>query len=275
MTLPRQSHDHDDFGGLARDLPAIIGRRRMLSLIAGAGVLTLVGCSDDSKTSSASTGASSSTTPAVQNTTTAIPQETAGPYPGDGSNGPNVLTQSGIVRSDITKGFGSSSATAPGVPLTVTLSLLDSSTGKARSGSAVYLWHCDRDGRYSLYSSGITDQNYLRGVQQSDTNGNVTFKTIFPACYSGRWPHIHFEVYPSLSEATKAGTPIATSQLALPEAVCNTVFATDGYSKSVGNLAQVTLARDNVFGDDAAVRQLPAMGGSVDSGLTAALTVPV
>ena len=31
-----------------------------------------------------------------------IPEETAGPFPGDGSNGPDVLTESGVVRSDIT-----------------------------------------------------------------------------------------------------------------------------------------------------------------------------
>ena len=35
-----------------------------------------------------------------------IPEETAGPFPGDGSNGPNVLTESGVVRSDITASFG-------------------------------------------------------------------------------------------------------------------------------------------------------------------------
>ena len=41
-----------------------------------------------------------------------IPEETAGPYPGDGSNGVNVLTETGIVRSDIT----SASAPPPGSP---------------------------------------------------------------------------------------------------------------------------------------------------------------
>src|SRR5262245_33798282 len=46
-----------------------------------------------------------------------IPSETAGPYPGDGTNGPNVLTQSGIVRSDIRASFGSAGTTvAPGTP---------------------------------------------------------------------------------------------------------------------------------------------------------------
>ena len=49
-------------------------------------------------------------------TLTETPEETAGPYPGDGSNGVNVLTESGIVRSDIRSSFGSSTTTAPGVP---------------------------------------------------------------------------------------------------------------------------------------------------------------
>lgn len=54
-----------------------------------------------------------------------IPAETAGPYPGDGTNGPNVLTQSGIVRSDIRSSFGSAgTTTAPGTPLTVTVTLV-------------------------------------------------------------------------------------------------------------------------------------------------------
>lgn len=70
------------------------------------------------------------------------------------------------------------------------------------AGYAIYLWHCNRDGGYSMYSSGITAENYLRGVQVTDSNGEVTFSTIFPGCYSGRWPHIHFEVYASLDAAT-------------------------------------------------------------------------
>src|SRR5205823_4417147 len=61
-----------------------------------------------------------------------IPSETAGPYPGDGTNGPNVLTQSGIVRSDIRSSFGSSgTATQDGTPLTVTLQLVNTNSSCA------------------------------------------------------------------------------------------------------------------------------------------------
>src|SRR3954467_1757394 len=134
-----------------------------------------------------------------------IPQETGGPYPADGSNANssnqtvNVLTRSGIVRSDIRTSI-STGNTAAGVPLTIKLTLVDSNSNCAPlAGYAVYLWHCNRDGKYSLYSSGVTSEDYLRGVQATDSTGTVTFTSIFPACYSGRWPHVHFEIYPSLA----------------------------------------------------------------------------
>jgi protocatechuate 3,4-dioxygenase beta subunit len=269
--------------GLAYDLRTL-SRRRALTLFAGVGLATFVGCAtdedapatgstsaDDASTAARSTPTGSATSASCEE----IPEETAGPYPGDGSNGPNVLTESGIVRSDIRSSFGSSSGTADGVPLTVTLSLLDQANGcAALSGAAVYLWHCDREGRYSLYSDGVTDQNYLRGVQEADANGQVTFTTIFPACYSGRWPHIHFEVYSSLAEATSAGNVMATSQLAFPEDVCDLVYTNDGYEQSVENKAQTSLDSDMVF-SDGVDQQLADVNGDVGSGFTATLALAV
>ena len=178
------------------------------------------------------------------------------------------------MRRDIRSSFGSSSGTAAGVPATVKLTVLDSATGGAMPGAAVYLWHCDRDGNYSMYSQGAADQNYLRGVQEAGSDGSVTFTTIFPAAYSGRWPHMHFEVYPSLAEATKAGTPVATSQLALPEDSCNLVYATDGYEQSVTNLARTSLTTDMVFSDGVS-QQTPTVTGNVTDGMTITLNVPV
>jgi protocatechuate 3,4-dioxygenase beta subunit len=74
-----------------------------------------------------------------------IPEETAGPYPADGSNGPNVLDDAGVVRRDIRSGFGSSTTTAEGVPLTITLMVTVTVTDGAAplAGAAVYLWPCD------------------------------------------------------------------------------------------------------------------------------------
>ncbi|GAA1646714.1 hypothetical protein GCM10009744_42340 [Kribbella alba] len=280
-------HEHDL--GLIYDL-GTLRRRNVLRLLAGAGLAVAAGCSADETTGSSTPSTTPSTTPSATTSsstsstpsTTAsavnvdeIPQETAGPFPGDGSNGPNVLTESGIVRKDITKSFGSASGVAAGVPLTVELAVLDAAKDTALQGAAVYIWHCDAQGRYSLYDGEITGENYLRGVQAADANGKVTFTTVFPAAYQGRWPHIHFEVYSSLSEATAAGKISSTSQLALPAEVCNTVYATSGYDGSSQNMSRTSLQNDNVFGDDGGVKQLAAVTGSVQDGYVARLTVGV
>jgi protocatechuate 3,4-dioxygenase beta subunit len=186
-----------------------------------------------------------------------------------------VLAESGVVRSDITKSFGDASGVAAGVPTTVELTLLDvAGGGKALAGAAVYLWHCTRDGAYSLYDQSISGENYLRGVQESDANGKLTFQTIFPAAYSGRWPHMHFEIYESLDAATSGGSKLKTSQLAIPKNICDTVYATSGYEQSVTNLAQTSLDGDMVFSDGYA-SQLATVSGTVDSGLTIKLNVGV
>ena len=269
-------------------------RRRILQLFGGAGLITVVGCASTSGPSSGSTssaaatiGGSSSTsaTAASGSATTAagaaaadiakIPEETAGPYPGDGSNGLDVLTQNGVVRSDIRSSFGAASGVAAGVPMTLEFTVLDTATGGTPlAGAAVYTWHCDREGRYSGYSQGVTNENYLRGVQETDASGVATFTSIYPACYSGRWPHVHFEVYPSVAAATSAGTKLATSQIALTEDVSDAVYATDGYSQSVRNMSQVSLATDMVFRDGAQL-ETPTVSGSVSEGYVVSLKVGV
>ncbi|WP_278263621.1 dioxygenase [Nocardia sp. AG03] len=259
-------HDHDL--GLGHDL-RVMSRRRMLGALGIAGVAAAAACATDSPGTTSSTSATPSTLPA------AAPGETAGPYPGDGSNGPNVLIESGVVRSDITGSFGAYSGTAQGVPMTLTLNLVDLTTNAVGTGMAVYVWHCDREGRYSLYSEGVTDQNYLRGVQVADDSGTVTFTSIFPACYTGRWPHIHFEVYDSLSIAVAGDNARLTSQIALPQDACETVFAADsGYTASTRNMSGVTLSSDNVFGDgwDA---ELATVTGTPATAMAVSLTVGV
>jgi protocatechuate 3,4-dioxygenase beta subunit len=186
-----------------------------------------------------------------------------------------VLAASGIVRSDLTTSFGDASGVAAGVPLTARLTVLDVGNGSAPlAGAAVYLWHCDIEGRYSLYDESVKNENYLRGVQEADDSGAVTFKTIYPGAYPGRWPHIHFEVYPSLAAATSAGDRLRTSQLALPEETSDLAYATAGYQASLRNMRGSSLATDNVFRDGWSL-QLAKVTGDVTSGFTATLNVPV
>ena len=291
------SHDADDDlhdRGLAFDLqtmvrraqlPQRLERRGALKVLAGAaGGLVLVACGSDASGSNgttSTTGASTSTTAAGGTTSTTasgtsgdpIPEETAGPYPADGSNGPNVLTESGVVRQDLRSSFGRYSGTAEGATLRVQLLVVDAGSGQPLDGAAVYLWHCDPEGRYSLYSQGATDQNWLRGVQAAGSDGTLSFTTVFPGAYSGRYPHLHFEVYPSVDSATSAASRLVTSQLALPEDACTAVYATSGYEASASNFPRSPLAQDMVF-RDGIESQLAAVSGDVGS-MTATLTIRV
>lgn len=282
-SVPPADH-HDDLYHLGLDVDArrMLGRRRALQLLGGGALLAVVGCSSDDASTEAS-GSSTTAEPGSSTSTAAgsagscgdpIPEETAGPFPGDGSNGPNILEESGIVRSDIRQSIGTASGVAEGVDLLVQLSVFDAETCQPLVGAAVYLWHCDREGRYSMYDQEISDENYLRGVQETAADGTVVFQSIFPACYPGRWPHMHFEVYPSLASTSSSGNKIATSQLAFPKDICDTIYATPGYEESVRSMGDVSLDRDMVFADGYAT-QLAAASGSMEEGFRSTLVVTV
>ena len=205
-----------------------------------------------------------------------IPSETGGPFPADGSDGRNILRQSGIVRSDITKSFGGPTAVATGVPTRIVLTLLNQDGGKTKpfEGAALYLWQCDSKGRYSIYHPYLAHQNYLRGLQVADRNGRVEFRSIFPAAYGGRWPHLHFEVYESEKSAVRTQGRLRTSQIALPEQACRDVYATPAYVLSRPNLAQVSLATDLAFRDGYDL-QMANVTGSVKDGLRIGLHITI
>ncbi|ROP77642.1 dioxygenase-like protein [Frigoribacterium sp. PhB107] len=263
--------------GVSFDVRTLLSRRTVLSLLGiGAGSLALAACTTATGASSGTaSGTATSGTGTATTTAGEIPDETAGPYPGDGSNGVDVLEQSGIVRSDIRSSIGGGT-TAEGVPMALQLTVLDMANDDAPfTEVAVYVWHCDAAGGYSMYSEGIENETYLRGVQVADATGTVSFTSIFPACYTGRWPHIHFEVYPDVDSITDSTNAIATSQIALPEDVSRTVYALTAYDGSTSNLDQVTLDTDNVFSDDSGALQLATVTGDATSGYQVSLTVRV
>jgi protocatechuate 3,4-dioxygenase beta subunit len=296
--LLQNLHDHEHDLGLAHDLQAInalASRRRALRWFAGAGAGALLTACDGSGSSagaivsptpSPSPSAAASPTPGATPTSTAgcvvDPGETNGPYPADGTNTSsgltsNALTAANVVRSDIRPSFiGTSVAVAAGVQVTLTLTLVNVNSACAPlAGHAVYLWHCDRDGKYSLYA--LPNESYLRGVGVTDANGQVSFTTIFPGCYAGCWPHIHFEVFSSLSNATSGRYAALVSQLAMPAMACSDIYNNaGGYSTSARNLAGVSLSGDNVFGDNSSAQiaqQTPAMSGSATAGYTATAVI--
>lgn len=277
-------HDHDDFGGLQTDVARLraLDRRRALGLIGAAGgTLALAACGGEGGTSGTASGGTTATptptatatpTPtasATGTTCTAFAGETNGPYPADGTNTSrgatsNVLPMTIFQRSDIRSSVIASNTQAAGAVMEVTLTLANVNASCAGlAGYAVYMWHCDALGQYSLYD--LPAESYLRGVQVSDSSGQVTFTTIVPGCYAGRYPHIHFEVFSSLANATSGAYAVLVSQLAIPAAVCDAVYAdTAVYGASLSRFRDTSITGDNVFGNNTsaqmAVMTLAATG---------------
>jgi len=257
-------------------------RRRMLALmgIAGTGALVAAcdpfgppGHSEPNRTATAADGS----------TCIKAPAETSGPFPADGSNAKNgstvnVLARSGIVRTDLRPSFGGMKPVADGARLDLAITLVNLSKGCAPlSGHAIYVWHCDARGKYSLYDD--EDRNYLRGVAITDAKGEVAFKTIFPGCYSGRWPHIHFEVFASQEKAMSGKDSLLISQFAIPGAIAVALYAgNSGYAASVRYLADISLKKDNVFGDNTAEQiaaQTLNLIGDATNGFKGSVTVGI
>ena len=270
-----RTHNHGD--SLREDLPRIRRlweRRRALGAIGSIAGIAATGLGG---------GLLRPRIASASNACVADPQETSGPYPADGTNQSegstsDILTASGIVRHDIRRSFLSSTTLATGVQLLLHLAVGDETTGCGPESSfAVYVWHCDQNGHYSLYSAPT--ESYLRGVQVSGAKGGLSFKTIFPACYSGRWPHIHVEVFKNLSVATNGENAVLTTQLAMPSDICSAVYsAATGYSGSSQNFSQESLSTDNVFGNCTSSQlavMTPTFNGSVSDGYRASAVLNV
>ncbi|MCB9885468.1 MAG: cadherin-like beta sandwich domain-containing protein [Planctomycetes bacterium] len=240
--------------------PAASGAGATVALVVGANVVTIVVTAADGVTTRTYTVVITR----ASSTCTIVPSETQGPYPLL-----TVLADPAIVRSDITAGKA-------GVPMTLVLSLVDVNSGCAPiAGAAVYIWHCDKDGAYSGYSSGQNGshagETFLRGVQVTNQAGQVQFTTIYPGWYTGRITHVHFQVYLQNNTGTTAQ---ATSQIAFPQGITQEVYASSLYAARGQNTSVTSFATDNVF-QDGVDFQLATVTGSVAAGFTAALTVGV
>lgn len=230
----------------------------------GLGIVAPLACRKDSggSSSGSSSSSDSTSTGSSSSSCTATSSETAGPYP--------TITPSSYVRSNIVDG-------QTGVALTIKITVLNiNNSCKALSGALVDIWHCTALGYYSEYSDtpggsyatvDYTSSHFLRGRQTTDSNGLVTFTSIFPGWYSPRAPHIHAHIYNS------SGTSLLITQIAFPTDICNTVYTTvSPYSdRGVQDTANTA---DMVF-SDSLTNELSTITGSVSAGYVLTHTIYV
>lgn len=233
------------------------------ALSVGANAISLVVTAADGSTTETYT-VTATRAAATAGTCTLTATETDGPYPLYA-----ILSNSVLTRSDITEG-------KTGVPLTLTLTLLDLSNGCTPiSGAGIYIWHCDKDGVYSGYATstnaGSTSTTFLRGVQVTDSNGQLTFTTIYPGWYAGRITHIHAQVY--LNDSLVEGSAVATTQLAFPVDITTAVYNSSLYTKGQ-NTSVTSFSADNVFSDGTSTEML-SLSGDTTSGYTATMTISI
>lgn len=269
----RSNHRPEDH----RDRP--IDRRRVLGMLGATGALLVVGCGDappaeietagstggastgagDEPTGGASTGAIECGEPAAAWATGGTASMTAqdcypDPFAGgvlacalicETTAGP-CTTATKLERKDVSEGF-------PGLPVRLSLLVVDADTCTPVAGARVEIWHTQRTGVYSGVTPNppmcyLDDPNaatfmYFRGVQTAGADGRVDFDTCFPGWYSGRAIHIHFQVI-------RDKAVYATSQLFFADALSAEIFASHPEYSEFGQ-PNVTNTSDNIIGEQA------------------------
>ena len=227
--------------------PRKIGRREAIGTMTAAGAAVAIGCSD-SPTSPSETSSNSSNVTSTNASCAVTPTETIGPYPS--------LTD--LVRSDVRDGKS-------GTVMTLTVKVVNANASCAPVPNVnVEIWHCDAAGNYSQYGTQ-TSQTYLRGIQTTNSNGEVIFTTIYPGWYQGRATHIHLEV-------TSGSRSIKATQIAFPESINNTVHTSGVYASRGSN--PMSNISDGIFADSLAA-ELVSPAGNPTSGYTVSCQIGV
>lgn len=193
-----------------------VTRRRMLTWIGAAGAaIVAAACGRGSGSAASPTGGVPEGETATGSASDGVacvlsPEMTEGPYYIDGE----------AVRRDVTEGKA-------GVPLTLDLTVADASSCCPIPDAAVEIWHADAGGNYSGFNATADNTTFLRGVQITDADGNVTFDTIYPGWYQGRATHVHLMVH-------VGGDVVHTGQLFFDERVNDVVYASPPYADHSG-----------------------------------------
>ena len=248
------------------DIPVgqILTRRDALKLLGVSSAAFLAACAAHEGTStlvptSVSTAGSSATGIALD--CVVRPELTLGPY----------FVDEQLNRSDI-RSEPSDSSVKEGVPLTLTINVLDVANSSCTpiESAQVDIWHCDALGVYSGVSDqgfDTTGQKFLRGYQLTDATGKVQFLTIYPGWYSGRAVHIHFMIRTTGADAQSYEF---VSQFFFDDALSDQVFTQEPYASKGDRDTRNT--NDNIYGGGGD-QLLLAVTGDNANGYAAAINI--
>jgi protocatechuate 3,4-dioxygenase beta subunit len=178
-----------------------------------------------------------------------------------------------LNRSDLTTDTSDTNVTdATPLALAITVQQYSSSGCSALSGAQVDLWYADAGGKYSDENSeGTIGETYLRGYQVTDSNGLVSFKTIFPGWYSGRTVHIHAMV--RLFDSSGNQTFEWETQFFFDPALTTEIMATAPYNTR--GTPDTTNSQDDIYSQSAGQTLLALTKNSDGSGYTGSITIGV
>ena len=203
-------HDHDDVG-------SVLTRRQALGLFTTPFLLAFAGCDGTAVAEDAP----------ISGSCVVRPELTEGPY----------YLDTELLRSDIRE-----DRAGVLLALTFTVSRVVANACETLPGALVDVWHADASGDYSGVGSE-RGSTYLRGIQQTGTDGSATFQTIYPGWYSGRAPHIHFKVR---SSASSTSAYEFTSQLFFDDDLSRDVYTSVAPYNARG-AQNTTNARDGIY----------------------------
>lgn len=152
-----------------------------------------------------------------------------------------------LLRDDITEG-------REGVPLELTVRVIDTVSCEHLADVAVDIWHCDALGDYSGISGQMgnddtSGQTWLRGVQLTGQDGAATIKTIYPGWYVGRCTHIHIKVHigGTAEDGTYfGGTTAHTGQLYFDDEMTDQIAQLEPYTQRL-NVERTRNVNDGIL----------------------------
>ena len=136
-----------------------------------------------------------------------------------------------LLRQDITDGY-------PGVELILVLGVRDATCTPVQ-GAVVDVWHADHLGDYSSFQGQGTTQ--MRGIQVTNQNGLVFFRTRYPGWYPGRTPHLHVKVF------LPGSTQELTTQVYFDDFISNWIYSFIPVYAGRGGVNPVTNQTDGFY----------------------------